>query len=192
MAFKPLAAVFGALTIAYPLLVYAGLGHLQPRHLGWLLAGLALARALVARQPFWWAAAAGAGGLALLGVLGNALLPLKLYPVLVNAVFLVVFGISLRHPPSAVERLARLTEPDLPAAAVPYTRRVTQVWCLFFIGNGAVSLATALWGSNDLWALYNGLLSYGLMGTLFGAEWLVRRRVRARIRAASAEEAAHG
>jgi uncharacterized membrane protein len=137
----------------------------------------------VARQPFWWAAAAGGGLLALLSFAGNALLPLKLYPALVNAVFLVLFGISLRHPPSAVERIARLTEPDLPAAAVPYTRRVTQVWCLFFLGNGAVALATALWASNHAWALYNGLISYLLMGALFGGEWLVRRRVRARLAA---------
>ena len=192
MAFKPLAAVFGVLTAAYPLLVYAGLGRLEPRHLAWLLAGLALARALISRQAFWWAAAAGAGGLALVGGVGNALLPLKLYPVLVNAVFLTVFGVSLLHPPSAVERLARLTEPDLPAAARPYTRRVTQAWCVFFLVNGLLALATALWASNDVWALYNGLISYGLMGTLFGAEWLVRRRVRARIEAAAAREAAHG
>ena len=181
MAFKPLTAALGVLTVAYPLLVYAGLGHVEPRHLALLLAGLALVRAAVARQPFWWAAAAGACLLALLSFMGNALLPLKLYPVLVNAVFLAVFGISLRHPPSAIERLARLTDPNLPDAAVPYTRRVTQVWCLFFLGNGSVALATAMWASNDVWALYNGLISYGLMGCLFGGEWLVRQRVKARI-----------
>jgi uncharacterized membrane protein len=187
MAIKPLTAALGILTVAYPLVVYFAIGHLEPRHLALLLAVLALARALVVRQSFWWVAAGGACALALLSFAANALLPLKLYPVLVNAVMLAVFGFSLVRPPSVVERLARLAEPDLPDAAVPYTRRVTQVWCGYFIFNGSVALATALWASNHVWALYNGLVSYVLIGLLFGGEWLVRKRVRARL-----EAAAHG
>ena len=92
---------------------------------------------------------------------------------------LAVFAISLRYPPSAIERLARLQEPDLPESGVRYTRRVTQVWCGFFIVNGSIALATVLWASDAAWALYNGLIAYLLMGLLFAAEWLVRRRVRA-------------
>ena len=106
-------------------------------------------------------------------------LPLKLYPALINAVLLVVFAASLAFPPTAVERIARLSEPDLPPSGVAYTRRVTQVWCGFFVLNGALALATALWMSDRAWALYNGLIAYGLIGLLFGVEWLVRQRVRA-------------
>jgi uncharacterized membrane protein len=72
-----------------------------------------------------------------------------------------------------------LSEPDLPPFAVIYTRRVTGVWCGFFVLNGSLALATALWASNQVWALYNGLLAYVMMGALFGGEWLVRRRVKA-------------
>ena len=92
---------------------------------------------------------------------------------------LVVFAASLAFPPTAVERIARLSEPDLPPSGVAYTRRVTQVWCGFFVLNGALALATALWMSDRAWALYNGLIAYGLIGLLFGVEWLVRQRVRA-------------
>ena len=109
----------------------------------------------------------------------NQALPLKLYPALINAVLLVVFAASLAFPPTAVERIARLSEPDLPPSGVAYTRRVTQVWCGFFVLNGALALATALWMSDRAWALYNGLIAYGLIGLLFGVEWLVRQRVRA-------------
>jgi uncharacterized membrane protein len=116
--------------------------------------------------------------------------PLKLYPALVNAVFLGVFGLSLWHGPTVVERMARLREPDLPPAAVAYTRRVTQVWCGFFVVNGAIAVGTALWASPAAWALYNGLISYVAMGALMGGEWLVRRRVRGRI-AAARSGAAH-
>jgi uncharacterized membrane protein len=103
-------------------------------------------------------------------------LPLKLYPVLVNGALLAAFGYSLVSPPSMVERFARLSEPDLPPAAIGYTRRVTQVWCVFFVFNGAIALGTALWASQDVWALYTGVIAYVLMATLFGVEYLVRLR----------------
>lgn len=109
-----------------------------------------------------------------------AAMPLKFYPVLVNASMLWVFGSSLLRPPSAVERMARLTEPNLSPAAVVYTRRVTCVWCVFFVANGGIALATALWASPEVWTLYNGCIAYVLMGLLFAVEYGVRQRVRAR------------
>lgn len=120
--------------------------------------------------------AAGALLLAGLAVGANALLPLKLYPVLVNGALLMAFGYSLAAPPSMVERLARLREPDFPPAAVAYARRVTQVWCVFFVFNGALALGTALWASEAVWSLYTGVIAYLLMGALFGAEFLFRLR----------------
>ena len=44
---------------------------------------------------------------------------------------------------------------------------------------GKSALVTALWMSDRAWALYNGLIAYVLIGLLFGAEWLVRQRVKA-------------
>jgi uncharacterized membrane protein len=119
---------------------------------------------------------AGALLLAACAVWANALLPLKLYPVLVNCAFLAAFGYSLAAPPSMIERLARLSEPDLPPEAIAYTRRVTQVWCGFFILNGSVALGTALWASEAVWSLYTGVVAYLLMGLLFAGEYLVRLR----------------
>ncbi|WP_240433603.1 hypothetical protein [Solimonas sp. K1W22B-7] len=173
-------AIVALLTLAYPFAVYWGLGRFEPRWLALLLVMLALLRAATRREPVWIAAAAGALVLAAVSMAGNAVLPLKLYPVLVSTALLLVFGISLWHPPSIIERLARLREPQLPPSAVAYTRKVTLVWCTFFVVNGSIALATALWAPDAVWALYNGLLSYLLMGLLFAGEWLVRQRVRAR------------
>ena len=166
------------LTLAYPFIVYFGLGHFEPRTLAFLLAALALVRAIATREAIWLGAAFGAIVLCGASFVSNQLLPLKLYPVLVSAVLLILFGISLFHPPSMVERLARLREPDLPPAAVRYTRRVTEVWCCFFIGNGTIALLTALYASTKVWTFYNGFLSYLLMAALMGGEWLVRQRIR--------------
>lgn len=175
----------GLLTLAYPVLVFLALDHLSPRSVALLLALL-----LILRPPTRIGALLSARrervGLAALVVLmlaaslSDSEALLRLYPALVNGLMLALFAHSLRHPPSVVERLARLREPDLPAAGVAYTRRVTAVWCGFFIVNGSLAAWTALFASRETWAWYNGLVAYLLMGTLFAGEWLVRKRVRGR------------
>ncbi|EYC51164.1 AMP-dependent synthetase [Hylemonella gracilis str. Niagara R] len=183
------------LTCAYPLLIYISLGHVAPHWLALLLTAMALLRAAATRERHWLMAALGALLLAGATAASGNFLPLKFYPVLVNAVLLFVFTWSLRHPPSVIERLARLTEPALPPAGVAYTRGLTQVWCGFFIVNGLLALVTALWPQqahgDELWALYNGLIAYLLMGSLFAGEWLLRPRLRRRFEARHAAAAAH-
>ena len=108
----------------------------------------------------------------------NARLAVQAYPVVVSLSVAAIFGFSLLFPPTLVERIARLTEHDLPPSGVIYTRKVTAIWTVFLIANAGVSAVTALWGTLAQWTLWNGLLSYLLMGTLFIGEWLVRKRVR--------------
>ncbi|TWG81834.1 putative membrane protein [Cupriavidus gilardii J11] len=168
------------LTLSYPLVVYIGLQHWSPRVLALVLAALTLLRFGPRRFGGWRIAAPVAAALAAFAAWSDHALPLKLYPALVNLMMLAVFGWSLLHPPTVVERLARLRDPDLPPHAVRYTRRVTQVWCAFFVINGGIAAYTAWFASDRIWALYNGGIAYALIGLLFGAEWLVRQRVIAR------------
>lgn len=168
----------GLITLLYPLLIYRGISHFEPRWLALLLLTLALARALATKEKIWLIAAAGAAVLAGISLFSNQIMPLKLYPVLVNAVLCAAFGLTLIFPPSAIERLARLREPQLPPDGVRYTRRVTQIWCAFFVLNGSIALIT-VFCEDAVWALYNGFIAYLLMGTLFLGEWLIRRRVKA-------------
>ncbi len=178
---SPRMLLAGAATLLYPLIVYAGLRHASPRVMAIALVAVALLRAGTLRgKPAWMAMVAAALLLAAAVFLSGETLPLKLYPALVNGVMLAVFGWSLLHPPTVVERLARLREPDLPPSGVAYTRRVTVAWCLFFVFNGALALATAWWASDAVWALYNGGIAYLLIGLMFAGEWLVRKRVLAR------------
>jgi uncharacterized membrane protein len=60
---------------------------------------------------------------------------------------------------------------------VRYTRRVTEVWCAFFVLNAAAAAYTAIYATREAWALYNGVIAYVLMGTLFVAERLLRSRL---------------
>src|SRR5258706_12593577 len=127
------------ITAIYPLAVWLGEGRVEPR----LLAGL-LAVLLLLRLRRLWSSKTGryglAAGLLVVAIVAwsNAALPLKLYPVLVNAAMLGFFGYSLVYPPSAVERFAGLRHPDLPARAVDFPRRKTRDLCSFFTLDGAL------------------------------------------------------
>ena len=168
--------------LVYPLAILFGLRVAEPRHVALVLAaalllrrGRAAARLLASLSRVDLAILSGLLLLAALTVLTNSEMLLRLYPAAVNLGMLALFGMSLAFPPSMVERFARLGEPDLPDRAVRYTRRVTQVWCAFFVANGAAAVYTALYAGRDAWALYNGFIAYLLMGALFGGEWLIRR-----------------
>jgi uncharacterized membrane protein len=153
----------------------------EPRWLAALLLLLVATRlpALKMSPLARWSALAGLL-MAIATVWTNALLPLKLYPVLVNLAFLLAFAYSLSTPQSMIERFARMTEPELPVVAIRYTRQVTKVWCAFFVFNGSIALGTAIWASQEVWALYTGVISYLLMGSLFVIEYLVRIRFKRR------------
>ncbi len=95
-------------------------------------------------------------------------------PALVNLGLLIVFGRTLLRPPSFVEVLARLREPELSPAQVAHCRTFTAVWCSFFAANAAMCAALALLGDLWPWTIYTGFVAYLLMGLLFAFEWIVR------------------
>jgi uncharacterized membrane protein len=173
------------LLLLYPLVVYFGTRYLG---VGAAAAAVAVVLALrlaagrpLAMQPSraQLALATTAGiGLALVSLLQRRADAMLYYPVLVNAGLLAAFAWSLAHPPTAIERIARLREGPLSPEAVVYTRKVTIAWAAFFACNGAIAFATARWTSLETWTFYNGGLAYLLIGVMFGAEWLVRRHVR--------------
>jgi uncharacterized membrane protein len=183
-----LKTVFICLVLTYPLLVYFGLSHFDLRLLALFLILLAIAR--VAGLAFQTGRAPLKGQMVLAAILMAALAffaflfespdLLRFYPVTVNILLLILFSLSLIRPPSIVERLALLSDPELPAAGIRYTWNVTLVWCVFFLLNGAAALFTAIESSMEVWAFYNGFLSYLLMGILFAGEFALRHWVKRR------------
>ncbi len=169
------------LVIAYPLAVYLGLTHFSARGVSLLL--------LVFLLPSVVQKVARASREDLKSVLG---LPLSVsclvglsavlndqrfvlaLPVLINGALFVQFALSLRAIPM-VERFARLQDPNLGPAQIAYCRRVTQVWCVFFVLNACMSAYLALFATLASWALYTGLIAYVLIGVLGATEYLVRK-----------------
>lgn len=168
--------------LAYPLAVYFGLNRVPHS----VLIGVALAligirlfslRKILSKQTRYLAFTALVFGLIAIAVL-NSDFAVKSYPIMVSLGVATIFALSLKFPPSAVERMARLHEPDMPEAGVLYTRKVTIVWVVFLLCNAAISTVTALVGTLEQWTLWNGLISYLLMGVLFAGEYCVRKMVR--------------
>lgn len=175
--------LLGVLMVLYPVLVYMGLQHFNVRGVALLLLAIALIRFAAVPKA---ASTRAMGGLVVL--LMAVLIALSAfitdqpeyffyYPVMVNGALLALFVSSLIHPPTVIERLARLQEPDLPESGVIYTRKVTLAWIFFFAINGAIALYTALFCSLEVWTLYNGLIAYIAMGVLFAGEFAVRTLV---------------
>lgn len=176
-----------AVRLAYPVLILGSWYWDAPRLMGllllvllWLqraLGGGIVGNALRRMSRLDWIVALMLSGMSsAIAWTGDATL-LRLYPALVNLGLLVAFGATLHRGPSMIERFARIGTPDLHPDAQAYTRRVTVLWCGFFIANGLFSVYTGLvWNLAD-WAVYNGIVAYLLIGALLSGEWLWRRFV---------------
>lgn len=176
-------AVIRSLVVAaYPLVVYLGVSRWSPRTLALVLAaallpGLLLRLRTARREDLWPVIRVPLSLLAVFALgaaTGDARFFLAL-PVLVNLGLLANFAASLRGPVSLVERFARLQDPALPPAEAAYCRKLTVVWCGFFVVNAAVSAALALWAPVAWWSLYTGLIAYLLIGLMFTVEFIVRK-----------------
>jgi uncharacterized membrane protein/acyl-CoA synthetase (AMP-forming)/AMP-acid ligase II len=121
----------------------------------------------------------GLGGLCF--IINSAII-LKLYPLLMNILFLAIFGRTLFFPPSMIFRFALIQDKTVRGSLnekriAAYCRKVTCVWCGFFIINGSIAAWTIFSGSNMLWFIYNGGITYILMGAIFVGEFIVRKMV---------------
>ncbi len=185
---KLLTIIIALLVICYPFIVYFGLSHFSVRYIAAAIAFVFLLRLILIKSAsskfskglFISITLVGIG-VSLLGVISNQTLVIKLYPFVMNFFLFCVFSYSLFYPPTVIERFARFTNKSLPASAVEYTKKVTIVWCVFFTINGAIALLTALFASIKIWTLYNGFVSYILIGVIFVAEFVVRQVIKRKI-----------
>ena len=181
---------FTALSVLYPVLVYCGLTmwDLSPRRLSILLLALAFYQFLnFTRSKNADGGKAKNGILVLLmlvcgtvALFADSLLFLKFYPVLVNLSLLLFFGVTLWKKPSFVFRMANLGDKSIKNSpsrnyVEKYCDKVTFCWCIFFVANASVAALTVFVGSDRLWSLYNGLISYILIGLFFAIEFVVRK-----------------
>ncbi|MDR0670632.1 MAG: hypothetical protein LBF95_11195 [Treponema sp.] len=179
--------LLGVLIVLYPLLVFGALVifKLPVRYLSVFIIALAAACFLMNRHAY-------KGRRALVVFISPAILCctgivclftrasiiFKIYPVLANFAYLVILAESILIPPPVVlyfinlfDRAAKDRVPPEPLER--YCRRATIAWCVFFAVDGCVSLATVFWASDIIWGIYNGGITYVLMGLVFAGEYLI-------------------
>lgn len=98
---------------------------------------------------------------------------LMAYPVLVNASLFMIFLWSLKGGESMMFRFASARGMKMSVYAPAYLRKLTIVWIVFFLLNG-LAAAWTMTRSMEIWAIYNGVIAYCLIGVLIAGEWLFR------------------
>ncbi|MFA6836689.1 MAG: AMP-binding protein, partial [Fibrobacteraceae bacterium] len=178
------------LSVAYPALFFCGIyfGHLSPRILSILLVTIAAAHFLSFKKKpgekngrlKTFAFFVGLGIMLVAVWFTGEIFALKLYPVAMSLAIGGSFAYTLRFPPTMVFRFACLAEKNLPkspslAFVEAYCRKVTLVWVAFCFVNAIIAFGTAF-ASDLIWSLYNGLISYILMGILLAGEFMIRKK----------------
>ena len=98
----------------------------------------------------------------------------KLYPVLMNFAMCAIFALSLSRTP-LIEQFAKRMGYTLNDKKQLYARHATIAWAIFMGIIGIFSLITVFL-SDEIWVLYNGLISYILIALMFGIEFVIRKR----------------
>jgi uncharacterized membrane protein len=177
------AVVLMAFGFLYPAFVYGLKSVLPPQAftgLALLLVGLRAATLGSEATRTWRGPLISAGVVIAVSAALDGQIAAKIYPFALSLAAAYAFGNSLRKPPCLIERIARMGEPDMPAAGQTYCRIVTLIWTVWLVVNAAIAALLAIRASEEAWALWTGFLAYLIMGVLFGGEMLIRPRLRAR------------
>lgn len=104
---------------------------------------------------------------------GQALL--NFYPIIIVGSLFVVFVKTLLPGETPIITLfAMAIENKLSAKKIIYTRRVTQLWSVIFLGMLIESVLLATYASQHTWSLFTNFINYLLIGSVFVAEFIFR------------------
>lgn len=98
---------------------------------------------------------------------------LKFYPVVINLFFFFCFLVSNFKKKSIIQVIAEKLDGKLHSKLVRYTQKLNWVWTIVTGINFVLSVVT-LYMNNTFWALYNGCISYFLVGITFFIEYPIR------------------
>ena len=177
-----LKSILVVLVLLYPFLIFFGIKFLSLKYLGLLIILIFSLRLIVLKNSIdklWLSINILGIVLVLLAVFINNITFMLLYPVFISSILFGVFTYSLFQEKSIITKIAiKLGKTDLPNFALTYTWYATLAWCVFFAINTFIALFTVVYGSIDVWSIYNGFISYILTGIFMASEIAVRFLVR--------------
>jgi uncharacterized membrane protein len=183
--------LFGALIVLYPVLVFSALVifKLSIRYLSVFIIALAVAYFLVNRHNYRgrhrmvvFISPAILCCIGIICLITKSSLTLKIYPALADLVYFVIMVTSILIPPPEVFYFINMFDKTIknhiePAFFERYCRKAAIVWCVFFVFDGAVALVTVFLGSDIVWGIYNGGITYVLMGLIFVGEYFILKMI---------------
>jgi uncharacterized membrane protein len=169
--------------MAYPFIVYFGIKTLPSGFFGLVLIVLLALRfgvLIKADRPVLLPVLLILMGYAVATTVSGKTQMLLFYPALVNFCLCAVFANSLRQEESLLLRMVRARGVPIVDHIPPYLYRLTALWAVFFAMNGMAAVWT-ITASMEVWMLYNGLISYFIVGALIGGELLFRSHYKKRM-----------
>lgn len=99
---------------------------------------------------------------------------LKIYPVVVNFLFFIIFFSSLFADETVIQKFAKINEGWILTEKIKnYTKKLTYLWCIFLFFQLLISIITCFL-DDKIWIIYNGFISYILLGSFFTIEYTIR------------------
>ena len=166
------------LTLLYPFVVFFALQREVPLRFIALLLGIVVVTNFLRSSVKFFSFLILGLGLSGFLYFFNDVLFFKLYPVFMNFLFAFSFTLSLfggREP--LIMKFAKHMGYDVKNVdVILYTRKVTLAWSIFLFLNTLISFVTVFL-PNTVWMLYNGFISYVLIGLMMSVEYIIRRRI---------------
>jgi uncharacterized membrane protein len=108
---------------------------------------------------------------------------IKLYPVLADIAYLTIMITSVFFPPPLAYYFIDIFDKSM-KTVIPketfdrYCFKASLVWCVFFVLDGIAALITVFYGSDLIWGIYNGGITYAMMGLIFIGEFIILKKVK--------------
>ena len=180
--------LFGIIAILYPLLVFCALVILKLpiRYLSIGIIIFAIAYSVINSQHY-----RGKHTVALfispliLCVIGAVSLCLddspiviKMYPALADIAYLTIMATSFFFPPPLafyfIDIFDKSIKTKIPKEVFDrYCTKASVVWCVYFIVDAIIAVITVYYSSELFWGIYNGGITYVIMGMIFAGEFII-------------------
>jgi uncharacterized membrane protein len=103
---------------------------------------------------------------------------IKLYPALASIAYLTIMITSFIFPPPLayyfVDIFDKKIKTKIPKEIFDnFCFRASVVWCVFFFVDAIIAVITVYFSSELVWGIYNGGITYCIMGLIFVGEFIV-------------------
>jgi len=126
---------------------------------------------------------------------------IKMYPALAALAYLTIMVTSFFFPPPLAYYFIDIFDKSI-KTKIPkklfddFCFKASVVWCVFFFIDGIIAVITVYLGSDLVWGIYNGGITYCIMGLIFVGEFIVLKTIEKKYRpektAADTEEGQDG